>query len=271
MNLSSTGLNQEPTEQTSQSHQQLQADEQQTDTHQGQRHHSISSGQTNRPMANQGMNLSSAGLNQGRLHGEPVPTVPVDIFLVPIPTALHGTRCYIDASTQPDQQVPVPRDAGIGIFIVDTQSQPSHSIFIKAAMKDASSVLMAEAAALALAIKFIKALSLQHVTVLSDNQQLVNFINGSSLHHPPDWRIKPLTQIAANDLQGTSVAVRRIRRQQNQMADLLARQALRECHNHQQACNFICAFDAHANECPLSLALNYVTINNVMVSTASCC
>jgi hypothetical protein len=50
MNLSSAGPNQEPTEQTSQSHQQLQANEQQTDTHQGQRHHSISSGQTNRPM-----------------------------------------------------------------------------------------------------------------------------------------------------------------------------------------------------------------------------
>jgi hypothetical protein len=46
----------------------------------------------------------------------------------------------------------IPRDAGIGIFIVDTQVQPPHSIFIKAAMKNSSSVIMAEAAALALAL-----------------------------------------------------------------------------------------------------------------------
>jgi hypothetical protein len=68
----------------------------------------------------------------------------MDRFLVPFPTLLQGTRCYTDASTQPDLAASVPREAGIGIFIVNTEMQPPLSMFIKAAMQDSSSVLMAE-------------------------------------------------------------------------------------------------------------------------------
>ena len=151
------------------------------------------------------------------------------------------------------------------------QVQPPHSIFIRAALQQCSSVLMAEAATLALATRISKHLHLHHITILSDNQQLVHYMNGPNLDNPPDWRIKPLTHMAANALQESSTVMRRLGRRQNQMADLLARQAFTDRqydHNH---CNVACAYEPHVHECPLHTVLQLVTINSVMVLTASCC
>ena len=146
-------------------------------------------------------------------------------FLVPFPTLIHGTRCYTDASTQPDLAVSLPRDAGIGVFIINTQMSPPLSIFIKAAMQDSTSVLMAESAALALATVLLENWSYR-MQSFYQNQQLVHFLNGADLSNPPDWRIKPYTQMISPLLAGTSSSIRKISRSQNQMADSLARQAL---------------------------------------------
>jgi hypothetical protein len=72
---------------------------------------------------------------------------------------------------------------------------------------------MAEAAAMALAATLLESLQLylQQGTILSDNQQLVNFLNDSDLAHPPDWRIKPYTQMALHtDYQHLSAQHRHI-------------------------------------------------------------
>jgi ribonuclease HI len=174
-------------------------------------------------LPNQGMNISNAGINQTTEQENRYSTTMLDRFLVPFPVLLEGSRCYTDASTQPDLVTPIPREAGIGIFIVNTQVHPPQSIFIKAAMKDSSSVFMAEAAALALAVTVVQELHLQHINFLSDNQQLVHFLNGSDHSNPPDWRIKPFTQIISSTMTGRRVSIRKIRRTQNQTADLLAR------------------------------------------------
>jgi len=47
-------------------------------------------------------------------------------------------------------QPQISRPAGLGVFIVNTQPGASSTIYIKASLRDCSSVLMAEAAALAL-------------------------------------------------------------------------------------------------------------------------
>jgi ribonuclease HI len=130
---------------------------------------------------------------------------------------------------------------------------------------------MAEAAALALAAAVIKALQLDHTTMLSDNQQLVHFLNGQDQEHPPDWRVKPFTQLIKTSLQGIASSIKRIRRTQNQMADLLARQALTCIRANQITFNGDCSFAPHEQECPLMTALHNVTVNSVMVLTASCC
>jgi hypothetical protein len=57
----------------------------------------------------------------------------------------------MDASISPDVCSPQLRQEGIGIKLVNIQVQPANTICIKAIIKNVTSVLMEEAAALALA------------------------------------------------------------------------------------------------------------------------
>jgi hypothetical protein len=75
----------------------------------------------------------------------------VDRYTVQVPAILPGIRCYVDASTQPDQTSRSPRLAGLGILFVNTQVQPAQTIYTKAKVTGIQSVIMAEAATLALA------------------------------------------------------------------------------------------------------------------------
>ena len=115
-----------------------------------------------------------------------------DRYLVRLPALLQGVRCYTDASTSPDLPSLTPRNAGIGLFIINTQIHPAQTIYIKAIMTATTSVLMAEAAAMALAAIVTICLGLQQAIFLSDNQQLVHFLNGLDQASPPEWRIKYL-------------------------------------------------------------------------------
>jgi hypothetical protein len=58
---------------------------------------------------------------------------------------------FTDASTTPDNSPPIRKRAGLGIFIINAQVHPIQKVFIQGAMDNSASVLMAEAAALALA------------------------------------------------------------------------------------------------------------------------
>jgi hypothetical protein len=109
------------------------------------------------------------------------------------PALLQGTRCYVDASTQPDHLNPHSRMAGLGVFIIKTQEHPIQSIYIKAKLLTCSSVLMAEAASLALAASIIYRLNINGCNFLSDCEQLVHSINSADHSNPSDWRIKPFT------------------------------------------------------------------------------
>ena len=147
----------------------------------------------------------------------------MDQLVICFPTSIAGTRCYTDALTTPDTAVSVPRQTGLGIFIINTDVQPPLSIFIKATMQDSPLVIMAESAAIALAAQLLNHLQGHQKTLLSDNQQLVNFLNGSNFSDPPDWKIKPYIQITASLLSRTNLVVRTIGRTHNQMADSLVR------------------------------------------------
>jgi hypothetical protein len=121
------------------------------------------------------------------------PTSLLNRLIVHSPGLLLGSRCYSDASTAPDTPISTPRIEGIGVFIINTQLQPPQQVYIKAKMMHTTSVIMAEAAALALATQVTENLQLSDISFLSDNQQLVRFMNGSDLSNPPDWRMKPFT------------------------------------------------------------------------------
>jgi hypothetical protein len=92
----------------------------------------------------------------------------------------------------------VPRRAGLGVFFLNTNPTGASAIYIKASMQDCTSVLMAEAVALALTAKIASTLGIESPIFLSDNQQLVTILNGSDHNHPPIWNIKSFTQSFIN-------------------------------------------------------------------------
>jgi hypothetical protein len=71
---------------------------------------------------------------------------------------------------------------------------PPQNIYIKAMMTDSTTFVMAEAAALALVAAVTHQLYLPHTYFLSDNQELVHFLNASYHSNALDWRIKHFTR-----------------------------------------------------------------------------
>jgi ribonuclease HI len=186
------------------------------------------------------------------------------------PPHFQGYRCYVDAATTPDSHNHSINSAGLGIFIVNTDVNPPFSVFIKAFMQDSTSVLMAESAALALAASVCRSMNLEQLQFYSDSQLLVDCLNGHDPSNPPDWRIKPFTRIIQQSLN-TSYKVYKIPRAHNMMADSLARRALHNLLSFQPSSPFTCTNPDHCQGCPVTNALQLVTINSVMVLAASCC
>jgi hypothetical protein len=118
----------------------------------------------------------------------------INAYQVRILALLPGYRCYVDASTAPDQPNQQPKLADLGVFILNIQEQPTEAIYIRAHLQACTSVIMAKAASLALASMLLDRLNLSGVNFLSDSEQLVHFLNKDDLSNPLDWRIKPYTQ-----------------------------------------------------------------------------
>jgi len=91
----------------------------------------------------------------------------MDQLLVSFPTSITGTWCYTNASTTPDTTTSTLRQAGLEIFIIKTDVQPPMSILIKATMQESSSVIMAEAATIAVAAQLLNQLQCHQATLLS--------------------------------------------------------------------------------------------------------
>jgi hypothetical protein len=143
-------------------------------------------------------------------------------------------------------------------------------MFIKGFMQDSTSVLMAESADLALATSLCRRMNLEHISFFTDSQLLVNCNNGENTAHPPDWRIKPFTQIIVSSLQD-SYKVHKIPRTQNHMAHSVSNRALHHLDFHYIAQPTLCTNSSHVLECPLLNALQLVTINSAMILIASYC
>lgn len=119
---------------------------------------------------------TSQGSNHNEEQATNLPRPPH--YRISLPATLPGTRCYTDASTTPDNNMQVERPAGLGIFMLTGRLNNTSTIYIKAKMRSCNTVIMAEAAALALAAQILRALDVQQPNFLSDNQQVVTFLNG---------------------------------------------------------------------------------------------
>jgi hypothetical protein len=100
-------------------------------------------------------------------------------YIIQMPASLPSVRCYVDASTEPDRPSLPRRLPSLEIFFVNTQVQLAQTIYIKAHMPTTQSMIMAEAAALALTALVNNRLSFNNTAFLSDCQQLVHFLNSA--------------------------------------------------------------------------------------------
>jgi ribonuclease HI len=127
---------------------------------------------------------------------------------------------------------------------------------------------MAEAAALALGVSIVQALQIPLCSFLSDSQQLVHFLHQENQQNPPQWRIKPFTQVFINAAATLQTQLFKINRSQNSTADTLAKQARTSMITFQN-CN--CIRPACGPICSLFQALLQVDLNSVTILAASCC
>jgi hypothetical protein len=146
--------------------------------------------------------------------------------------------------TAPDQPLQQPRMVGICVFILHLQEQSTMTMYIKAKLQACTLVLMAKAAALALASAITHKLNITGTNFLSDSEQLVHFLNKDDLSNPPDWWMKPFTQLFSNHASSTSANIYKIHRSLNTTAHTLARQALQEA-TPQEHLNFSCSSEHH--------------------------
>jgi hypothetical protein len=184
---------------------------------------------------------------------------------------MEGFNCYTNASTTPDLMSNGATSAGLGIFITNSQTQPSVTITFKAVLSDSPSVFVAEAAALAFATSLLHFMQLDHVNFFfTDNQLLAHYLNNTGHLDIPDWRAAAYTQIITSSLTGDS-KVFNISRVHNGTADSLAKEGLHLVHSNSLHSSFSCTNHSHVLGCPFLGALPSVSIHSVMVLTAACC
>jgi hypothetical protein len=158
-----------------------------------------------------------------------------------------GTLPLLATPDGPDTQ---PRVAGVGIMFVNLQDDPGNKLYIKAIIKNASSVIMAEAGALALAARVAVNMGYTNVS-FSDCSQLVQFRSSQDHSNPPDWRMKNFTQEYDTSSITILSELYKISRAENHEADSLARFALSLASTVHQPFSLDCSFGAHETQCPM--------------------
>jgi hypothetical protein len=113
-------------------------------------------------------------------------------------------------------------------------------------------------------------MQMDQVSYFTDNQLLAHYLNNVDRFDIPDWRAAAYTHIINSSLTGAS-KVFHISRTHNGMADSLAKEGLHLLNSNSLLPNFSCTNPSHVLGCPFLGALQSVTINFVMVLTASCC
>lgn len=192
-----------------------------------------------------------------------------DQNLCRFPMLLIGARCYTDASTAPDTLQPSSRKAGLGIFILD--SSRNLKLYIKAQINNITSVIMAEAAAMALAALVSTMLQIEEISYLTDSQLLVNYLNGPDHSNPPHWDVKPFTERFLISVANRRIQVLKVQRNMNATVHILANQAFRSSEYLCNSVNVSCSNASHGSSCPSQLALQCVSCEPFWTIAARCC
>jgi ribonuclease HI len=220
--------------------------------------------------------LPSAGTRLGAVNHQPIPQArcanlapPIHSSICRLPSLIQGPRCYSDAAIAPDTVTNIARPAGLGIFLLDPVQKLK--CFIKVRVEHVTSVLMAEAAGMAIAAVITSQLGFQTMSFFTDSQALAGFYNGQDLHTPPQWNIKPFTHRFLSAMTNLRWRVLKIHRDLNITAHVLASQAFRDFSDITSSVAIICNNGNHLDSCPLREALRDVNWEWFSLIAAVCC
>ncbi|KAK3139475.1 hypothetical protein QOZ80_5AG0383870 [Eleusine coracana subsp. coracana] len=163
---------------------------------------------------------------------------------------------FTDAALPLSHQVNMPNRAGIGVFIT-MPGAACPTIAAIATAQHAASALQAEAMAILLASKMLKALNFTEITYATDSQILANTLQQDDfVLHPGEWRLRPLLYEFKNNNKLINYSVIKVHRDNNTSAHQLAASAIRSSASSQ--CVYSCSHVAHNQQCPVLDALQSV-------------
>ena len=114
--------------------------------------------------------------------------------------------------------------------------------------------LQAEANALLMGAKLARALNLQRANLITDNEVLAKSARTASAGHSPGhWSLRPFLAEFADVTQGITCSIIKISRQNNKVADRLAKMARQA--SIPSPCLFSCNALSHNLHCPVRHAL----------------
>jgi len=181
----------------------------------------------------------------------------------------EGSNIFCDASVCV-QQSAAYNQTGVGIFILTT---PSHSLysgsFFQVGIQQTMEPLQAEANALLLGAKLARALNLQRANLITDNEVLAKTARTASLRHRPGhWSLRPFLAEFADVTQGITSSILKISRQNNKVADKLAKMARQA--SIPTSCLFYCNALSHNLHYPVRDALANFQWGNFAPISVTC-
>ena len=143
-------------------------------------------------------------------------------------------------------------ESGLGVFISYIDHQARTSFQIQATTMIASSPIHAEALSMLLGSCIIQMLKLQGCKMLSDNLPLINYIKTYE-DVAPDWKLRQIKKDIFLNIRNLNVVFEYIKREENYMADVLARTSLS---NNSNNSTFRCFNRNHLFCCPVKDVLH---------------
>lgn len=196
-------------------------------------------------------------------------TIPAQGETLKSDLVIAGAKVYSDASWK-CKKIPGGIGAtGIGVFLQYMENGKSYNVMVQASVRQAKSVLQAEADAMLLGTKLAELLNINEPTLLTDNQILAKAMASKRLDNPHlHWNARQTFAQILNSTSRTNAQVFHIKRDSNGVAHNCAHQVLRQSLGQPI---YSCVCSAHSSpSCHVISILQHVSWQDYVIHAVLC-